>query len=55
MKNYSHWRCSKEKDVLKIFAKFTGKKPVPESLFLIKLQADDCNFIKKETDTDVFM
>ena len=55
MKNYSHWRCSKEKNVLKIFAKFTGKKPVPEFLFLIKLQADDCNFIKKETDTGVFM
>ena len=54
MKNYSHWRCSKEKDVLKNFAKFTGKKPVPESLFLIKVQADDCNFIKKETLTQVF-
>ena len=30
------------------------KTPVPESLFLIKLQAEVCNFIKKETLAQVF-
>ena len=27
---------------------------MPESLFLIKLQAEDCNFIKKETVAQAF-
>ena len=55
------WKTTATGGVLKkkMFLKFSQnlqeKKPVPESLFLIKLQADDCNFIKKETDTDVFM
>ena len=30
------------------------KTPVPESLFLIKLQAAGCNFIEKETLAQVF-
>ena len=38
--------------VLKNFAKFTGKHPC-QSL-LIKLQAEVCNFIKKETAAQVF-
>ena len=44
-----HRRCSVRKDVLKKFTKFTEKQPVPEHLFLVKLQATACNFIKKET------
>ena len=39
-----------KKSVFKIFAKFTGKL-LFRSLFLIKLQAEACNFIKKETPT----
>ena len=35
----SHRRCSVKKGVLRNFTKFTRKTPVPESLFLIKLQA----------------
>ena len=30
------------------------KAPVPEFLFVIKLQAEACNFIKKETVAQVF-
>ena len=30
------------------------KTSVPESIILIKLQADGCNFIKKETLAQVF-
>ena len=45
-----------KKDVLKNFAKFTGKQLCWSLLFnkvaVIKLQA--CNFIKKETPTQVF-
>ena len=40
-------RCSKK------FSKMHRKTPVPES-FLIKLQAEACNFIKKETLAQVF-
>ena len=29
----SHQRCSVKKVILKNFTKFTGKEPVPESLF----------------------
>ena len=53
-----------KKDVLRSFAKFTGKHLCQclffnkaagcQSLFLIKLQAKACNFIKKETLTQVF-
>ena len=37
-----------KKDVLKYFAKFTGKQ-LCRSLFLIKLDAEAYNIIKKET------
>ena len=49
----SHRQCSVKKGVLGIFAKFTGKHPC-QSLFLIKLQVEACNFIKKETLAQVF-
>ena len=42
----NHRRCSVKKGVLKKFANFTGKH-LSWSLFLIKLQAWACNFIKK--------
>ena len=42
-----------KKGVLRNFAKFT-RKHLRQSLFLIKLQAEACNFIKKETLTQVF-
>ena len=42
-----------KKSVLKNFAKFTGNMPAKVS-FLIKLQAETCNFIKKETLEQVF-
>ena len=41
------------KSILKNFANFTGKKPVPES-FLIKKRPEACKFIKKETLAQVF-
>ena len=37
-----------------LFRKIRRKTPVPESLFLIKLQAEARNFIKKDTLTHVF-
>ena len=37
-----------KKGVLRNFANFTGKR-LCQSLFLIKLQAEGCNFFKKET------
>ena len=40
-------RCSVKKVFLEISFKFTGKH-LCQSLFLIKLQAEFCNFIKKE-------
>ena len=43
-----------KKDVLKNFAKITGKSSVTESLFLIQLQDEACDFIKKETLARVF-
>ena len=63
----SHRRCSLRKDALRNFAKFTGKH-LCQSLFLnkgagrglhwvsflIKLQAESCNFIEKETLAQVF-
>ena len=42
-----------KKGVLKTFAKFTGKH-LYKSLFLIKLEAQACNLIKKETLAQVF-
>ena len=42
----SHHKCSMWKGVLRNFTKFTGKH-LCQSLFLIKLQASACNFIKK--------
>ena len=42
-----------KKGVLRNFAKFTGKH-LCQSLFLIKLLALPCNFIKKETLIQVF-
>ena len=42
----SHHKCSMWKGVLRNFTKFTGKH-LCQSLFLIKLQAEACNFIKK--------
>ena len=47
----SHRKSSVKRCVLKNFAKFTGK-PLCQSLVLTKLQA--CNFIKKETLTQMF-
>ena len=41
-------RCCLKKVFLKI-CKIHRKSSVPEPLFLIKLQAEPCNFIKKET------
>ena len=38
-------------DFLKDFAKFTEKHLRRSLFFLIKLQAHDCNFILKETQT----
>ena len=46
-------RCSAKKDVLKNFAKFTGKH-LCRSPFLIKSQTSACNFIKKENLVQVF-
>ena len=36
------------------FHKILRRTPVPKSLFLIKLQAQACNFIKKETVAEEF-
>ena len=45
--------CSVRKVFLKIWQKFTGNH-LCQSLFLIKLQADACNFIKNKTLAQVF-
>ena len=52
----THWRSSLRKDVLRNFAKFTGKH-LCKSLFYNKvagLRTDAWNFIKQETKTQVF-
>ena len=49
----SHQRCSVRKGVFRNFTKSTGKH-LCQSLFLIKLQAEACNCIKKETLAQVF-
>ena len=49
----SHQRCSLRKGVLRNFAKFTGKH-LCQSLFFNKVAGAACNFIKKETLTQVF-
>ena len=46
-------RCSL-KDVLKNFAKFTGKHTYAKVSLLTKLLAQACTFIKKETLAQVF-
>ena len=50
----SHQRCSMKKGVLRNFTKFTGKH-LCQGLFLIKLKAEACNFIKKKSGTSVFL
>ena len=49
----SQRRCSIEKGVLKNFAKFT-ESTCARVTFLIKLQAEAGNFIKKETLAKMF-
>ena len=49
----SQWRCSVRIDLFGNFAKFTGKH-LRQSLFLKRLQAKACNFIKKETLAQLF-
>ena len=46
-------RCSVKKAFLEISQIFTGKH-LCQSLFFITLQAEACNFIKKETLAQVF-
>ena len=48
----SHRRCSEKQDVLRNFAKFTGKH-LWQRLFFNKV-AGASSFIKKETPTQVF-
>ena len=43
-----------KKGVIRDFTKFTGKHLRVRVSFLIKLQAQVCNFIKKETPAQVF-
>ena len=49
----SHQRCSLKKGVLRNFAKLTGKH-LCQSLFFNKVAGAACNFIKKETLSQVF-
>ena len=49
----SHQMCSIKKSLLKSFAKFTESTCAKVS-FLIKLQANTCNFIKDETLRQMF-
>ena len=49
----SRWRCF-VRGFLKNFAKFTGKHPCFRDCFLIKLQAEACNVIKKEALAQMF-
>ena len=48
----SHWWCSLREDVLRNFAKFTGKH-LCQGLFMSGPKA--CNFIKKDTLAQVFL
>ena len=50
----SQRRCSVRKVVLRNFAKFIGKHLCQSLFFNIKLQAEACIFIKKETLAQVF-
>ena len=50
--NNQRRRCSVRKGVLRNFAKFSGKHLCQSLLF--KLQAEVCNFIKKQTLAQVF-
>ena len=45
----SHLRCSVKNGILRNFSKFTGKHVCQSLFFLVKLQAEACNFIKGET------
>ena len=49
----SHRRCSVRKGVLRNFAKFT-EEHLCQSLFFNKVRPKACNFIKKETLSQVF-
>ena len=49
----NHQKCSVKKGVLRNFAKFTGKH-LYQSLFFNKVSGGACNFLKKETLTQVF-
>ena len=49
----NHQRCSIKKGVLKNFTKFTGKH-LCQRLFFNKVPGQACNFIKKESLTQVF-
>ena len=49
----SHQRCSMKKGVLKNFTIFTGKH-MRQSHFFNKVAGGTCNFIKKDTLTQVF-
>ena len=49
----SHRRCSVRKGILRSFAKFTGKR-LCQASFLINLQVEACNFIKKVTLAQAF-
>ena len=49
----SHRRCFVRKGVLRNFSKFTGKQ-LCQVLFLLKVQASACNFIKKDALVQVF-
>ena len=47
--SFNHRRCSVRKGVLGNFAKFTGKHLYQSLFFLIKLQTEAGNFIRRET------
>ena len=49
----SHQRCSMKKDILKNFAKSTGKH-LRQTLFFNKVAGGPCNFIRNETLAQVF-
>ena len=49
----SHWKSPIKKGVIRNLARFKGKY-LCKNLFLIKLKASACSFIKKETLAEVF-
>ena len=50
----THQRCSVKKGALGKFSKIHRKRICARASFLIKLQSEVCNFVKKETLTQVF-